>query len=275
MAAMKTLALAASRLQSRTLGILFGLGTQAFFAFTVWHLFWFLRDGTASQSHASLLIDALLALQFAVAHSLLLLPNSRAFISKHMPGEMFGSLFTVATCLGLLATIYFWQASPVVVWQAAGWAQVAVRAGFYGSWIALFYTLSLTGFGYQTGWTQWLYWFRQERLPRRAFVPRSVYHWLRHPVYLSFAGLVWFTPRMTLDHAVLTGLWTAYILVGSCLKDQRLAFYLGDTYRDYCARVSGYPLMFFGPLAKWPKPSIDVVAGNKTPIDPTPIRQAA
>jgi protein-S-isoprenylcysteine O-methyltransferase Ste14 len=275
MAAMRTLALAASRLQSRTLGILFGLGTQAFFAFTVWHLFWFLRDGTAAQSHASLSADALLALQFAVAHSLLLLPASRAFISKHLPGEMFGSLFTVATCLGLLSMVCCWQGSPIVVWQATGWAETAVRAGFYGSWFSLFYTLSLTGFGYQTGWTQWLYWVRDERLPRRPFVPRSLYRWLRHPVYLSFAGLVWFAPRMTLDHAILTGLWTAYILVGSCLKDQRLAFYLGDTYRDYCARVPGYPLMFFGPLAKWPKQSIDVAATDATPIERPLVREAA
>lgn len=252
---MKTLAVATSRLQARTIGILFGLGTQAFFAFTVWQLFWFLRDGVAAQPHASLWVDTLFALQFAVAHSLLLLPKSRALISKYLPGQMFGSLFTVATCLGLLATIFLWQTSSIVVWQAEGWAAAAVRAGFYGSWLTLFYSLSLTGFGYQTGWTQWLYWFRDERLPRRDFVPRSLYRWLRHPVYLSFAGLVWFTPRMTLDHAILTGLWTAYILVGSCLKDQRLAFYLDDAYRDYCTRVPGYPLMFFGPLAKWPKPT--------------------
>jgi protein-S-isoprenylcysteine O-methyltransferase Ste14 len=272
---MKTLAIATSRLQTRTLGILFGLGTQAFFGFTVWHLFWFLRDGVAPQPRASLPVDALLALQFAVAHSLLLLPKSRAFISKYLPGEMFGSLFTVATCIGLLATIRFWQASPIVIWQAQGWAATTVRAGFFGSWISLFYTLSLTGFGYQTGWTQWLYWFRQERLPRRPFVPRSLYRWLRHPVYLSFAGLVWFTPRMTLDHALLTALWTAYILVGSCLKDQRLAFYLGDSYRDYCAQVPGYPLMFFGPLAKWPQRSTNFAEQDTETVGPAPARKAA
>ncbi|HEY4233101.1 MAG TPA: hypothetical protein VGM76_06730 [Lacipirellulaceae bacterium] len=261
---MKTLATAMPRLQTRMLGMLFGLSTQAFFAFTVWHLFWFLRDGGAVQSHAALLFDALLALQFAVAHSLLLLPRSRTFISKILPGEMFGSLFTVATCIGLLTMINFWQASPIVVWQAEGWTATAIRACFYSSWLALFYSLSLTGFGYQTGWTQWLHWFRQERLPRREFVPHSLYRWLRHPVYLSFAGLVWFTPRMTLDHAVLTAMWTAYILVGSCLKDQRLAFYLGDSYRDYCARVPGYPLMFVGPLAKWPKQAPNNVAPERS-----------
>jgi len=64
-------------------------------------------------------------------------------------------------------------------------------------------------------------------------------------------GLVWFTPRMSADHAVLTGVWTVYVFVGSYLKDRRLAFYLGDTYREYASRVPGYPGMLFGPLGKW------------------------
>ena len=55
---------------------------------------------------------------------------------------------------------------------------------------------------------------------------------------------------MTLDHAVLTGIWTVYIFVGSYLKDRRLVHYLGDAYRAYQARVPGYPLVPFGPLGR-------------------------
>jgi methanethiol S-methyltransferase len=114
----------------------------------------------------------------------------------------------------------------------------------------LAYSLSLTGLGYPTGWTPFLHWLRGQSPPRRDFVPRGAYHLLRHPVYLSFLGLICFTPRMTLDHAVLTGIWAAYIFFGSYLKDRRLVHYLGDSYRTYQARVPGYPLMPFGPLGK-------------------------
>ena len=58
---------------------------------------------------------------------------------------------------------------------------------------------------------------------------------------MSFLGLIWFTPRMTADHALLTAIWSVYIFVGSYLKDLRLEFYLGDTYREYAqprARLS-------------------------------------
>ena len=73
---------------------------------------------------------------------------------------------------------------------------------------------------------------------------------MRHPVYLCFLGLIWFTPKMTLDHAVLTGIWTIYIGLGSILKDQRLLFYLGDSYRIYMEKVAGYPIVTLGPLAR-------------------------
>ena len=83
-------------------------------------------------------------------------------------------------------------------------------------------------------------------------MPQSVYRFLRHPVYLSFLGLVWFVPVVTLDRAVLIGVWTVSISVGSVLKDRRLLFYLGDEYRRYQADVPGYPGMPFGPLARVP-----------------------
>jgi protein-S-isoprenylcysteine O-methyltransferase Ste14 len=85
-------------------------------------------------------------------------------------------------------------------------------------------------------------------------VSHGVFRWLRHPVYLSFLGLIWFTPRMTFDHAVLTTVWTVYVFIGSWLKDRRLAYYIGDEYREYASRVPGYPGMIAGPLARWPLP---------------------
>jgi hypothetical protein len=92
-------------------------------------------------------------------------------------------------------------------------------------------------------------------------------------VYLSFLGLIWFTPRMTADHALLTGVWTAYIFVGSCLKDRRMTFYLGGTYREYASRVPGYPGFFFGPLGKWRSDAPTRLASNV--VTDTKLQQAA
>lgn len=234
----------------RWLGIGLGAGTQVLFLVTVWHLFWFLKEGRPAERNASLAWDACLALQFAVVHSWLLLPGTRKRITRYLAGEFYGSLFCVATCVGLLVTFGGWQGSSKVMWETTGWGRVAVESAFFGSWVMLFYSLSLTGLGYQTGLTPWWYWLRRAPQPKREFSPRGAYLCLRHPVYLSFLGLIWFTPVMTADHAVLTGIWTGYILVGSYLKDERLAFYYGEAYRAYQSRVIGYPLIGFGPLGR-------------------------
>jgi protein-S-isoprenylcysteine O-methyltransferase Ste14 len=242
----------------RVFWILFGVGTQILFALTVCRLFPFLQGRHpgfglfAGRSPHWYQVDAVLAVQFAVLHSWLLLPQTRARLERWIPGPLYGCVFATATCLSLLLTIECWQPSPTALWRLHGLARSVVGTAFVLTWGALLYSLSLTGLGYQTGWTPWWAWARGHKPPRRTFAPRGAYHWLRHPIYLSFLGLVWLTPVMTLDRAVLTAVWTTYIFVGSHLKDRRLLYYLGDVYRRYQARVPGYPFFVIGPLARVP-----------------------
>ena len=238
----------------RAMGIAFGLAAQLLFLATVGRLFHFLCGNMGETSPHVVPVDVALALQFAVPHSLLLLPSVRKAVTAVVRSEFYGSLYCVATCVSLWLVFSFWRGSTTTLWLLTGGPAATVRAAFIGSWVALFYSISLTGFGYQTGWTQWWHWHRRRPLPRRGFAQHGAYRRLRHPVYLSFIGLIWFTPRMTLDHAILTGLWTVYIFVGSMLKDRRLAYYLGDAYRHYASRVPGYPGMWLGPLGRWPAP---------------------
>ena len=132
----------------------------------------------------------------------------------------------------------------------ASFAATLVAWAFVASWAALFYSLSITGLGWQTGWTPWWRWVRGQRPPPRPFVVRGAYRFLRHPVSLSFLGLVWFVPVVTLDRAVLIAVWTGYIFAGSVLKDRRLLFFIGEEYRSYQSEVPGYPGVPMGPLAR-------------------------
>jgi methanethiol S-methyltransferase len=246
----------------RVLGIFFGVGTQALFLMTVWYLFWFLKDGGPSHLRGPLWIDALLAMQFAAPHSLLLIPPIRKFLGNWITREFYSLFYCSVTCVNLLITIGFWRTSDSVVWELSGVPNVLMQVGFYVSWFALIYSLNLSGFGSQTGLPQWWHWVRHRPLPRPELKPRGAYLWLRHPVYLSFTGMIWFTPTMTLDHAILTGFWTMYILFGSYLKDLRMTYYLGDTYREYQKQVPGFPLMPFGPLAR-----LHVKTENAIPVN--------
>ena len=241
----------------RTAGIVFGLSTQALFAVTVWHLFRFLAGGapagaaTAGGIPASVAADVLLATSFAVPHSLLLVPGvKRRLLAGGLASPLYGCLYCTVTCITLLGMFRWWQPIDVVVWRWPAPLDSVVSACFVASWAALVYSLHLTGLGWQTGLTPWWYWVRGMPLPRRDFVERGAYRLLRHPVYLSFLGLIWFVPVVTLDRAVLMAVWSAYIFIGSVLKDRRLSGFLGDVYRDYQARIPGYPGIPFGPLAR-------------------------
>ncbi len=232
-------------------GVIFGVVTHLAFLTTVWFLFAFLSRTPGRPSVYALEIDLLLATQFAFFHSLWLCPPVREWLKRWISRAFYGCLYCLMTCLSLWLTFSQWRVTTIVVWSCEETAGRVIWCGFLASWLALFYSLALTGLGYQTGFTEWFSWLRGRPVPSRTFAPRGAYLFMRHPVYLSFMALLWFVPTMTLDHLLLSGVWTVYIFVGSWLKDRRLAYYLGDRYRQYASEVTGYPLALRGPMAKW------------------------
>ncbi|MFM8477932.1 MAG: hypothetical protein ACKOEO_19280 [Planctomycetaceae bacterium] len=257
---------ASVRSWGRLAGFAFGLGVQALFVVTVVYLYAFLRWGVAAPDAAWITTDLLLALQFAVPHSVLLHPWFRSLFKRRFPAELHGAFFCLWTCLSLLLLFGCWRSSAGVLWELEGLPATVMVSCFHGSWAALLYSISLTGLGYQTGLTQWSHWYRGVPAARREFQARSLYRLLRHPVYLSFLGLIWFTPVMTFDHAVLTGVWTIYIFIGSILKDERLRYYLGESYAGYMSQVAGYPGIFMGPLGRRARQRQPVAAELSTDV---------
>jgi methanethiol S-methyltransferase len=247
----------------RAFWTVFGGTVQVLFVVTVARLFPFLQGGRsfhgllsspAGRSQSWFSIDLLLALLFVVPHSVLLWPRVRDRLTTLMPPALFGCLFCAVACVGLLLGVEAWQPSPGVVWSVHGAGRTAMSIGYLLSWVALLYSISLTGFGYQTGWTNWWTWARGREIPVRTFEPRGAYLLLRHPVYMSLLCMVWLNPEMTLDRALFGTVWTVYIFLGSHLKDRRLSHYLGDAYHRYQMRVPGYPFIPFGPLGRLSAP---------------------
>lgn len=241
----------------RIFWVLLGVTAHVVLGMTVWYLFDFFRGGEPATSadsvgarFAPLVGDSLLALQFAVLHSLLLWRGVRDRLERFIPRLLYGCFFALMTCASLLLAISAWQPIPVVYWHLQGTPETIVSLGHLLGWVGLVYTMSLTGLGYQTGSTPFWAWLRRREPPRRRFEPRGVYHLLRHPVYLCVLVLVWVTPVLTLDRLVLGIWWTLYVFIGSYLKDRRLEFYLGERYRAYEAQVPGYPFIGFGPLGR-------------------------
>jgi protein-S-isoprenylcysteine O-methyltransferase Ste14 len=256
----------------------FGAIAQLLFAFTVPQLFLLLYRGGGdllglepavwrrtepSVSAGGFLLDLVLLAQFGIWHSLLLLPGTRRRLERWVPSELYGSLYTVVATTSLLLVCWSWQPLAGVVYAADGWAAWALLGAFLAGWGLLWYSMSLTGLGWQTGLTPWWAYVRGVGPPPRRFVTTGLYGRLRHPIYLSFLCLIWLTPRLTVDRLLLACVWTVYIYVGSVLKDRRLLYFLGERYRGYMERVPGYPLLPWGPLARQvPRPGQARVAAD-------------
>jgi protein-S-isoprenylcysteine O-methyltransferase Ste14 len=224
----------------RFLGITTGVLVQVLFVVTSYFNYVFLKGSPPHAVRGALAWDALLALQFAVVHSLLLLPSVRKMLKRLISPAFYGLFFCTAACLTLLLTMSQWRVGDWAIWQLTRWPRLAVQTLYLTCWGTLFYSLCCSGFGYHTGWLPWWYWVQQKPIPNRPFKPQGAFSVIRHPGYMSFLGLVWFTPDMTIDRAVLVGIWSVYIFCGSYLKDLRMIHYLGNTYREYRARVPAY-----------------------------------
>ncbi len=236
----------------RLCGLAFGAGTQLLFIWTAYQLFLFLREPRETGRAFNPWSDLLLAIFFAWPHSVLLYPTVQKRIKAYLHPYLLGCLHCLTTCISLLMLFPLWTVSQGGLWDMHGWSANLMLAGFYGSWIALLYSLWLSGMGYQTGLLPWLYWVRGVKAPRREMNFAGAFRLMRHPVYLSFLGLIWFTPHMTWDHVILTSVWTIYIYIGSYLKDRRLLHYIGQPYREYAQKVPGFPLIGLGVLGRMP-----------------------
>jgi protein-S-isoprenylcysteine O-methyltransferase Ste14 len=237
---------------------------------TVLPLYRFLRNDFAAASAGSLWIDAAAAVQFVIPHSLLLQPSVRRAITRRLRSELYGCLFTLMTCAGLWIQFILWRGSPIVLCAWPESLKPVIWLGFFASWGGLFYSFWLNGLGYQTGFTPWRHWMRHMPVPRREFRAAGVFRYLRHPAYLSFLGLVWCTPIVTADRAVLIVVWTTYVFIGSYLKDERLARMIGEPYRRYMEEVPGYPFVLWGPLGRRRARLVSMIpskAGGDAPAD--------
>jgi protein-S-isoprenylcysteine O-methyltransferase Ste14 len=97
----------------------------------------------------------------------------------------------------------------------------------------------------------WLH-LRGKPYTQRAFVERSLYKSVRHPLMLGFLVAFWCAPTMTYSHLLFAAAMTAYILIGTSMEERDLIAQHGERYLDYRRRTSRF----------FPRPG-----GTKLPVD--------
>lgn len=171
---------------------------------------------------------------WALVHSILASITVKVWVTKLL-GEgiqrwyrLFYVFFAVITLMPLLA-IYYLE-SDVVVYEGPPPWRWLMMAGQVGAVLALIHTT------WQSGLFQFIGLAQAVSNPRHftgRLVTSGIFHYVRHPLYLSSILFLWLSPTMTQNQLVLYGLMTLYFIVGSIHEEQVLTHEFGESYLMY------------------------------------------
>lgn len=234
---------------NRRIALAYALACHGLFALGVGgmmlNLFFGMQLGIGPTGAGAVVWNSLLVAQFVVLHSWLLSPAGRkvlrAFVAKRLGGLLDTTVFAALSSaqVGLLFCLWSPLSSATVTLTGGAWW---LSLGAYlGASLMLLVSMSEAGLGVQLGYTGWTALWRGDR-PRypRDFASTGLHGLIRHPIYLSFALLLWLGPVWSLDKLLLAVPLSLYCFMGPRRKEARYLARYGETYADYLARTPAF-----------------------------------
>ena len=171
----------------------------------------------------ALLIDLGLLAIFAIQHSGMARPAFKRWLTRYIPETAERSTYVLLSTVAMAAMMAFWQPLGGVIWAVEGTTlATALIAAYLGSWALLLYATFLINHFDLFGLRQVWYALRNKEVPELTFVTPTLYRIVRHPIYVGWLGIMWFTPTMTVTHLLLAAGSTAYIILGVKLEERDL-----------------------------------------------------
>jgi protein-S-isoprenylcysteine O-methyltransferase Ste14 len=195
-------------------------------------------SGRVTTLSEALVVDAALLALFAVQHSVMARPWFKRAWTTIVPPAAERSTYVLLSslCLALL----FWQWRPIggTIWQIDNIAGQAIMFSLYAAgWVVLLISTCLTShfdlFGLRQVWIR----FQDRPYEPVGFRSRGFYKLVRHPLYVGWLMIFWFTPVMTAAHLVFSVATTAYILIAIQFEERDLIAAHGDKYLRYREQV--------------------------------------
>ncbi len=229
---------------------IFGYGILSYGLFFITFLYsvgfignlWVPKSIDSSPTHSlgvALAINAALLTIFAVQHSGMARPAFKRWLTRYIPESAERSTYVLMSTLALAALMLGWSPLGGVIWQASNtWVAGTLTGLYLASWGLLLYVTFLINHFDLFGLRQTWFALRNKPMPALTFVTPTLYRIVRHPLYVGWLGIMWFTPTMTVSHLVFAIGGTAYILVGVRLEERDLQE-MHPEYKEYMAKVPG------------------------------------
>ena len=188
-------------------------------------------------SFSSYLLNIFLIIQFPFFHSLLLTRFGkkilRWFYSAEFKDKLDTTVYASIASFQLIILFAFWQSSGVLLWVAEGSFFYILSGGYLVGWFLLSISSIQAGFGVQTGSLGWIAVYKETEVRFPDMPTRGLFKIIRHPIYLSFAIILWISPYLTLDKVVIGFFYVLYCYFAPRLKEKRFLRIYGERFRNY------------------------------------------
>lgn len=182
----------------------------------------------------ALIVNLVLLGVFAVQHSLMARRGFKQILTKYIPEPAERSTYVVATNVALIAMFMFWEPIGGTVWNIENPIGVGIMYAFYAmGWVTVLVSTFLINHFDLFGLRQVTLALMGKPYTHLQFGTPGIYKHVRHPLYIGWFMVFWFTPHMTAAHLVFAAMTTAYILIAIQLEERDLVATYGKTYVDY------------------------------------------
>ena len=174
-------------------------------------------------------VDAGLVTLFALHHSLFARERVKDWMARRVPAPLRRSLYVWIASLLLMLVSVLWQPIGGELYRATGARAFALMATrLAGLWltvraVAKIDPLELAGI--------------RPAGPVDGLQVGGPYRWVRHPLYLGWALMVFGAAHLTGDRLAFAALTTGYLIVAIPLEERSLRRSFGDDYRRYMRDV--------------------------------------
>jgi protein-S-isoprenylcysteine O-methyltransferase Ste14 len=192
--------------------------------------------------------DAGLSLLFFIQHSGMVRKPFHRWLTRFIPEDYAGAIYSIVSGIVLLLVILLWQTSTRAVITPSSLFRWSLRAVSFFSLLGFYWGIKALRFFDPFGLRPIFNRLRGRDPKPMPFMVAGPYRWVRHPLYLFMILMIWSCPDLTGDRLLFNFLWTGWIVIGSYFEEMDLIAEFGDAYRDYQKKV---PMLV--PLLKWPK----------------------
>lgn len=218
---------------SRVFNFVYGLASYAVFFATFLYAIGFIgnfpvvpktMDSPSSMPwQTALLVDMGLLSLFAVQHSVMARPWFKRMLTSVIPHAIERSTYVLASSLALLLMFWKWQPIGGMIWDVQDPSARMLLYGGYGfGWALVLFTTFVINhfdlFGLRQVWRD----LQGKPQAGLHFVTPVIYRIVRHPLYVGWLSVFWFTPSMSVTHLVFAMVTTAYILVAIQFEERDL-----------------------------------------------------